>query len=166
MWGSLAESKRASDIEFEITSATNDSDFDKTSALMDLEFEWKKAKSEYQFYNNPIYKLANTLFNFAFSLINKIAGNADDQSANSFSIIMIIPGIFVIIVGCGIGLILILASNGRGILGFVAQTVAPVGKETIEYTAPAYGKAAKEISKGWTSGKIAATKKKTVKKKK
>ena len=58
---------------------------------------------------------------------------------------MLLPGIFITIVGC---MIRFVVGNQRNIMAYQAQQVMPIAQEGIEKMSPSMGIAAKEIAKG------------------
>ena len=67
----------------------------------------------------------------------------------STGMFMLIPGIFVTVVGC---MVRFVVANQRSIMAYQAQQAMPIAQEGIEKMAPTAGKAAKEIAKGIKEG--------------
>lgn len=89
-----------------------------------------------------------------------------DIAIGSMSLVALIGVAITTIVCCLPGVILLFVANSRAIYAFTAQSTVPVAKESTEQMSPAFGTAAREITKGikagWTSSN---SKKKIVKKK-
>ena len=79
--------------------------------------------------------------------------NSEARSAQmgrkSLGMFILLPGIFITIVGC---MIRFIVGNQRNIIAYQAQQVMPIAQEGIEKMAPSIGTAAKEISKGIKEG--------------
>ena len=67
----------------------------------------------------------------------------------STGMFMLIPGIFVTVVGC---MVRFVVANQRSIMAYQAQQAMPIAKEGIEKMSPTLGTAAKEIAKGVKEG--------------
>lgn len=74
---------------------------------------------------------------------------SDYMDRYSLGMFMLLPGIFITLVGC---MIRFIVGNQRNIMAYQAQQVMPLAQEGIEKMAPSMGIAAKEISKGIKEG--------------
>ena len=87
------------------------------------------------------------------SSAQSMQANSETRSAQmgrkSLGMFMLLPGIFITIVGC---MIRFIVGNQRNIMAYQAQQVMPIAQEGIEKMAPSIGTAAKEIAKGIKEG--------------
>lgn len=79
----------------------------------------------------------------------KSEARSAQMGRQTLGLFMLLPGIFITIVGC---MIRFAVGNQRNIMAYQTQQVMPIAQEKIEKMAPSMGTAAKEIAKGIKEG--------------
>ncbi len=80
---------------------------------------------------------------------NWFEANSAQMNRQSLGICILLPGIFVTIVGC---IIRFVVGNQRQIMAYQVQQGMPIAQESMEKMAPSMGNATKEIAKGIKEG--------------
>lgn len=156
-WGSMAADVKQSEIDSQTKLLTMSSDGDKEHAIAKLESDWDESKSAYELQQRQIAgsKDMQALEDKGSVIQDKafaIFGQTEDMANDAIYYGLIATGIMIIVIGGGAGLVIILLSKGRSILGFAAQTTVPVTNAVIKETAPVIGEAAGTVAKGAASG--------------
>ena len=84
-----------------------------------------------------------------FGSSNRMEVIRAQSDREGLGMLMLLPGIFITIVGC---MIRFVVGNQRNIMAYQTQQVMPIAQEGIEKMSPSMGTAAKEIAKGIKEG--------------